>query len=602
MSEVKKVPQRSETDPEFTWDLSKVFATDQDFERSFEDVKKQAEKFEEFQGTLGDNPESLLAAVKALLAVYRSSEKVYVYASMKNDQDTTNSKYQGMFSRTQAMFAQLEGKLAWFDPELMSLGQEKVQDYMQQEPRLKEYGHLFADTLRFIKHTLSTPEEKLLASMGDIFSVPENIFSVLDDADLEFADVIDQNGRTTELTDSTYNQLIQSTDRTVRKQAFTKLYDVYHQFLRTFAKTLGSHVHIQNYDAKVRHYDSARQAALNENNIPESVYDNLVQTVHKHLDLLQQYVGLRQKVLKLTDLSMYDLYTPLTGKPELTYTFEEGKKIALKALSVLGKDYVERVKKAFDERYIDVLPNKGKRGGAYSGGGYDTPPYILLNWNDDLDSLYTLVHEMGHSMHSQLTKTNQPFQYGDYSIFVAEIASTTNENLLTAYLLEHETDPSVRAYVLNYYLDGFKGTVYRQTQFAEFEQWLHETDAKGEPLTADEMSAKYLDLNQQYYGKQVGSTPQIADEWARIPHFYYDFYVYQYSTGFAAATTLANNILDDKQEDTTAYLHYLQAGSSDYPINIMRQAGVDMTQVDYLETAFAMFEKRLKELEEILNK
>lgn len=600
MSEVKKVPQRSEVAPELTWDLGLIFTTDQDFEDAFKKVNIEAEKFKGYQGTLCDGPAALLAAVKALLDVYRLSEKVYVYASMKNDQDTTNSKYQGMFSRVQALMASIEGELAWFDPELMSLGKEKVQEYLQQEPELKEYSHLFEDTLRFAEHTLSAPEEKLLASMGDIFAVPENIFSVLDDADLKFADVIDQNGDRTELTDSTYSQLIQSTDREIRKQAFTKLYEVYHQFLRTFGKTLGSHVHIQNYDAKVRHYGSARQAALNANNIPETVYYNLVQIVHSHLDLLQRYVGLRKRVLKLTDLSMYDLYTPLTGKPELTYTFEEGKKIALKALSVLGSDYVGQVQNAFEKRYIDVIPNKGKRGGAYSGGGYDTPPYILLNWNDDLDSLYTLVHEMGHSMHSQLTKQHQPFQYGDYSIFVAEIASTTNENLLTAYLLEHEADPAVRAYVLNYYLDGFKGTVYRQTQFAEFEQWLHETDAKGESLTADEMSTKYLDLNRQYYGKEVGSTPQIADEWARIPHFYYDFYVYQYSTGFAAATTLANNILDDQPEDTAAYLHYLQSGSSDYPINIMKQAGVDMTKVDYLENAFTVFEKRLEELEQLL--
>lgn len=600
MSGVKKVLKRNEVPTELTWDLSVVFETDQEFEEAFKSVQDQAHNFKKYQGTLKQGPKKLLAAVQVLLEIYRQTEKVYVYASMKNDQDTTNSQYQGMFSRTQAMVAQLEGEMAWFDPELMDLGQKKVAVYLRQEPKLKEYSHMFTDILRFADHTLSSVEEKLLASMGDIFEAPEDIFSILDDADLEFEDVTDEKGNQVELTDSTYSQLIQSTARNVREQAFNKLYTVYHQFLRTFAKTLGSHVHIQNFSAKTRNYASARQAALNNNNIPESVYDNLVDTVHRHLDLLQRYVKLRQKVLQLPDLSMYDLYTPLTGKPELTYTFEEGKKIALKALSVLGSDYVAKVQEMFDNRYIDVVANKGKRGGAYSGGSYDTPPYILLNWNDDLDSLYTLVHEMGHSIHSQLTKQNQPYQYGDYSIFVAEIASTTNENLLTAYLLEHETDPVVRAYVLNYYLDGFKGTVYRQTQFAEFEQWLHEKDAAGQPLTADEMSAKYLKINQKYYGQEVGSTPQIADEWARIPHFYYNFYVYQYATGFAAATTLANNILDDRPEDTTAYLNYLRSGSSDYSVNIMQNAGVDMTQVEYLESAFAIFEQRLKELEKIL--
>lgn len=599
MAKIKKVLRRDEVAEEMTWDLSLIFASEREFDQAFQTVKELAAEFKQYQGTLSDGPQALLLATQALLKVYRQVERVYVYASMKNDQDTTNAKQQGLFSKTQTMVAQVEGQLSWFNPELMAVGEQQVHEYQQEEPRLTEYSQLFANILRFEDHTLSSSEEKLLASLGDVFSAPENIFSVLDDADLQFEDVVNAAGERTELTDSTYSLLIQSTDRAVRQQAFKKLYTVYHQFLRTFAKTLGSHVHIQNFTAQTRHYHSARQAALDANNIPESVYENLVANVHQHQDLLQRYIALRKKVLKLPDLNMADLYTPLTGQPELSYSFEEGKKIALKALAVLGPEYVAQVQEAFDKRYIDVLPNKGKRGGAYSGGSYDTAPYILLNWNDDLESLYTLVHEMGHSMHSQFTKKNQPYQYGDYSIFVAEIASTTNENLLTAYLLEHEKDPAVRAYVLNYYLDGFKGTVYRQTQFAEFEQWLHEKDAKGEPLTADEMSTKYLELNQQYYGKEVGSTPQIADEWARIPHFYYNFYVYQYATGFAAATTLAARILNDRPEDTQDYLNYLAAGSSDYPINIMRQAGVDMVQTQYLETAFAVFEERLKELEKI---
>ncbi|GKS82463.1 oligoendopeptidase F [Ligilactobacillus pabuli] len=600
MPENKKVLQRNEVPEEMTWNLGLIFKDEAEFEAAFTAVKDLADKFSQYQGTLASGPQALLTATEALLATYRAAEKVYVYASMKNDQDTTNSTQQGLFAKTQAMMAQLEGKLAWFNPELLALGEQQVASYQQAEPKLQAYAQLFADTLRFKEHTLSSTEEKLLASLGDIFAAPENIFSVLDDADLQFEDVVAKDGSRTELTDSTYSQLLQSSDRDVRQQAFEKLYQVYQQFLRTFAKTLGSHVHIQNFTAQTRHYDSARQAALNANNIPLSVYDNLVSAVHQHRDLLQRYVALRQKVLALPDLNMADLYTPLTGKPELSYTFEEGKKIALKALAVLGPEYVANVQEAFDNRYIDVLPNKGKRGGAYSGGSYDTAPYILLNWNDDLDSLYTLVHEMGHSMHSQLTKKHQPYQYGDYSIFVAEIASTTNENLLTAYLLEHEKDPAVQAYVLNYYLDGFKGTVYRQTQFAEFEQWLHEKDAAGQPLTADEMSAKYLEINQDYYGKKVGGTPQIAYEWARIPHFYYDFYVYQYATGFAAASTLAGKILNDDPADTQAYLDYLSAGSSAYPIEIMQKAGVDMTQTDYLETAFGIFERRLTKLEEVL--
>ncbi|GBG95652.1 oligoendopeptidase F [Ligilactobacillus salitolerans] len=600
MAEKKIVPLRADVKPELTWDLTLVFKTEQDFEHAFAKVKEKAADFQQYQGTLQTGAAALLQAVKSLLAIDRQAEKVYVYASMKNDQDTTDSYYHGLFSRVQALIAQISGQCAWFKPEVLALGSKKLATYYQAEPGLQEYRQFLADMMRFKEHTLEPAQEELLASMSDILETPANIFSVLDDADLQFEDVIDSNGSRVELTDSTYNQLIQSPDRSVRQQAFTKLYQVYHQFARTFAQTLGSHVHIQNFDAQTRNYANARQAALNQNNIPETVYDSLVTAVHQHADLLQRYVALRQRTLGLEDLAMYDLYTPLTGKPELSYSFENAKKIALQALAVLGKDYVEQVQEAFDNRYIDVIHNKGKRGGAYSGGAYDTPPYILLNWNDDLDSLYTLVHEMGHSMHSQFTKHNQPYQYGDYSIFVAEIASTTNENLLTAYLLEHETDPQVRAYVLNYYLDGFKGTVYRQTQFAEFEQWLHETDGLGQPLTAEQMSAKYLQLNQQYYGKTVGKTPQIADEWTRIPHFYYDFYVYQYATGFAAATTLANNILDDDPKHTADYLNYLKAGSSDYPIEIMRRAGVDMTTENYLESAFQVFEERLTELEKLL--
>jgi len=335
--------------------------------------------------------------------------------------------------------------------------------------------------------------------------------------------------------------------------------------------------------------------------VPAVVYDTLVKTVNDHLDSLHKYVNLRKEILGLPELNMYDLYTPITGEPSLSYTYPEAQQEALKALSVLGPDYVANVQKMFDGRAIDVVENKGKRTGAYSGGMYDTKPYILLNWQDSLESLFTLVHEMGHSMHSHYTRTNQPYQYGDYSIFVAEIASTTNENLLTDYLLKTQTDPQVRAYVLNHYLDGFKGTVYRQTQFAEFEDYIHQQAAAGETLTADFMSKFYGDLNQRYYGDGVISDPQIADEWTRIPHFYYDYYVYQYSTGFAAATTLAQRVLSGDDAKREAYLNYLKSGSSDLPLNVMKKAGVDMTQPDYLQTAFKTFDDRLAEFSQLVH-
>lgn len=358
---------------------------------------------------------------------------------------------------------------------------------------------------------------------------------------------------------------------------------------------------MHNYNARVHNFKSARDASLSGNGINTNVYDTLLKEVNKHLDLLHRYVSLRKKILKLDDLQMWDMYVPLTGKPALSYNFEEAKKEAKKALAPLGEDYLKHVDYIFNNRVIDPVESQNKVTGAYSGGAYDTDPYELLNWENNIDSLYTLVHETGHSMHSWYTRHNQPYVYGDYPIFVAEIASTTNENILTEYFLDHIKDPKTRAFILNYYLDSFKGTLYRQTQFAEFEQFIHEADAKGEPLTAEVLDNFYGELNQRYYGDSVTPGGDIAKEWSRIPHFYYNFYVYQYATGFAAATALANKVVHGDQKDKEAYIDYLKSGSSDYPVEIMKRAGVDMTKPDYLEDAFKTFEKRLNEFESLID-
>lgn len=602
MSEVTRLPKRSEVALELTWDLTKIFATNAEFEVAFAQVAKAAEDFEQYKGTLGNSAQAFLAALTAMLELDRQLEVVYVYASMKNDEDTANAKYQALMARVQKLLADVSAKLAWFRPELLALAPEKLASYYQDEPKLNAYKTLIDDWTRLRAHVLSEKEEALLAGASDILGASANVFEVLNNADLKFPVVTDETGSKVELSNGVYGKLLESTARPVRREAFEQLYAVYKQFRHTFATTLSAHVRKHNFSAKLRNYQSAKEASLAQNDIPVAVYDTLVKTVNENLGLLHEYVALRKDILGVDELHMYDMYTPLTGEPTLTFTYKQAKKMTLEALSVLGEEYLAYVEKAFDERWIDVVANAGKRSGAYSGGAYDTAPYILLNWQDTLDNLFTLVHEMGHTMHSYYTRTNQPYQYGDYSIFVAEIASTTNENLLTQYLLETQTDPKVRAYVLNHYLDGFKGTVYRQTQFAEFEAWIHEQDASQVPLTADLMSDFYGKLNQRYYGSAVENDPEIAYEWSRIPHFYYNFYVYQYATGFGAASTLAERVLDEEPAHTEAYLDYLKAGSSAAPLEVMKKAGVDMTDSKYLEKAFGIFKERLAELKELLAK
>ena len=600
MAEVKQLPKREEVPVELTWDLTKIYATDTDFEADFAKVKKEADSFKKYQGKLKENGDTLLEAIKEMFAIQRRLENVYVYASMKNDQDTANAENQAKNATVQKLVAEVSEKLSWFQPEILHLTIEELEEAKRQAPELDEYSQNLREWFEMKDHVLSDKEEALLAGASDIFSAPESTFEVLNDADLKFPVMKDESGDDVELSEGIYGTLLESTDRRVRKEAFQNLYKVYRQFRHTFAMTLSSHNRTENYVAKVRNYSTAQEAALANNHIPVSVYDTLIKVTNKHLPLLHRYVALRKKLLNLDEVHMYDLYTPITGEPTLKYTYDEAKEEALKALAVLGDDYLSHVKEAFDNRWIDVVANQGKRGGAYSGGSYDTAPYILLNWQDTLDNLFTLVHEMGHTIHSYYTRHNQPYQYGDYSIFVAEIASTTNENLLTQYLLDHFEDKKVRAYVLNHYLDGFKGTVFRQTQFAEFEKWSHEQDAAGKPLTADVISKYYGELNKRYYGPDIFNDDEISLEWERIPHFYYNYYVYQYATGFAAATTLSQNVLNDNPADTQAYLTYLKSGSSEYPIDIMKKAGVDMTNEEYLEKAFDVFEKRLNELEELI--
>ncbi|KZT91031.1 Oligoendopeptidase F [Lactiplantibacillus plantarum] len=602
MVATKQLPTRSAVPEELTWDLTPIYADQAAYEADVAQVKAAIPTVSALKEDFTSSADTVLAGIQAVLALYRRLEKVAVYASLKSDQDTGNSTNAALDDQASSLTAKVSAATAWFEPAILQLTPGELDTYLDENVDLRDYRHLL-DTVRLQKgHVLSENEEALLAGTGDIFGASAKTFGVLNNADFQFPTVKDDDGNPVKLSQGIYGVLLESVHPAVRREAFEALYKVYGQFRRTLASTLASQVKVHNFIATAHHYPDARTAALAANQIPTAVYDSLVTSVDKHLDLLHRYVALRKQLLGVDQLHMYDMYTPLAPKPTTNYSYQQAQSTALQALKILGPDYLKHVKTAFASRWIDVVENQGKRSGAYSSGMYDTAPYMLLNWQDNIDNLYTLVHEMGHSMHSYFTTHHQPYQYGDYSIFVAEIASTTNENLLTNYFLATEQDPKMRAYVLNYYLDGFKGTVFRQTQFAEFEQWLHEQDQEGQALTADRLSKYYLQLNQRYYGDAVVSDPQIADEWSRIPHFYYNYYVYQYATGFAAASTLADRISTKQPGAVDDYLGYLKAGSSAFPIDVMHRAGVDMTKSDYLDAAFKVFEERLDEFEQLVTR
>ena len=595
------VLQRNEINEKDTWDLSTIFETDQKWEEELALLTEDTKQAASLEGHLLDSAESLLNITERYLDLSRRLEKLYVYAHMKNDQDTRVAKYQEYYAKAMTLYSQLDQVFSFYEPEFMAITEEQYQNFLAEEPKLQSYKHFFDKLLQNKDHVLSQREEELLAGAGEIFGAASETFAILDNADIVFPLVKDEDGNEVQLSHGVYMRLVESKNREVRRGAYEALYSTYEQYQHTYAKTLQTNVKVQNYRAKVRNYKSAREAALAANFVPESVYDNLVSAVRKHLPLLHRYLNLRSKILGIPDLKMYDVYTPLSSV-EYSFTYEEALKKAEEALAVLGDDYLSRVKRAFSERWIDVYENQGKRSGAYSGGSYDTNAFMLLNWQDNLDNLFTLVHETGHSMHSSYTRETQPYVYGDYSIFLAEIASTTNENILTEKLLQEVQDDATRFAILNNFLDGFRGTVFRQTQFAEFEHAIHQADQNGEVLTSEFLNNLYADLNQEYYGLSKEDNPQIQYEWARIPHFYYNYYVYQYSTGFAAASALAEKIVHGSQDDRDRYIDYLKAGKSDYPLNIMRKAGVDMEKEDYLNDAFAVFERRLDEFEALVEK
>ena len=599
---VKKLPTRSEIPLEDTWKLEDIFLTDQQWESEFQEVKQLIPSMSSYQGKLGESADSLFQALKAQDQLLERIGKLYTYAHMRYDQDTTNSFYQGLDDRIKNLYTQAASTLAYIVPEILSIDEEKVKKFLNEKEELKLYEHSLDELNLQRPHVLSAEQEALLAEASEVMSASSNTFGMLNNADIQFPSIKDENGNEVDVTHGRYIRFLESADQRVRKDAFQAVYDTYGKFKNTFASTLSGQVKKDNFNARVRKYSSARHAALAADNIPESVYENLVNTVNKNLHLLHRYVKLRKKVLKLDKIHIYDLYTPLVKDVKMEIPYEEAKDLILKGLAPLGEDYLNVLKEGFTNRWVDIHENKGKRSGAYSSGSYGTNPYILMNWQDNVNNLFTLAHEFGHSVHSYYTRKEQPYAYGSYSIFVAEVASTCNEALLNDYLLKTIDDEQKRLYLLNHFLEGFRGTVFRQTMFAEYEHLIHKKAQDNEALTAELLTKEYYELNKKYFGEEdIEIDEEIGLEWSRIPHFYYNYYVYQYATGYSAATALSKQILTEGQPAVERYLDFLKSGSSDYPIEVLKKAGVDMTSSKPIEEACKVFEEKLNEMEALLS-
>ena len=598
---VNKLPARSEIVVEDTWRLEDIFASDDTWEKEFQEVKALIPHVKDFQGKLGESAGSLYEALQFQDGLLERLGKLYAYSHMRYDQDTTNSFYQGLDDRMKNLYAQAASGLAFIVPEILSIDEEKLKGFLNEKEELKLYEHSLEEINLQRPHVLPAEQEALLAEASEALGAAENTFGMLNNADLEFPSIKDEKGEEVEVTHGRFTTFLESANPRVRRDAFKAVYETYGKFRNTFSSTLSGNVKKDNFYARVRNYSSARAAALSDNNIPESVYDNLVSTINEHLPLLHRYVKLRKKVLGLDELHMYDLYTPLVKDVKMEISYEEAKDMILKGLAPLGEEYVGILKEGFENRWVDVHENKGKRSGAYSSGAYGTNPYVLMNWQNNINNLFTLAHEFGHSVHSYYTRKTQPYPYGNYSIFVAEVASTTNESLLNDYLLNTIEDEQKRIYLLNHYLEGFRGTVFRQTMFAEFEHLIHQKAQNNEALTAESLTNDYYELNKKYYGTEdIIVDEEIGLEWSRIPHFYYNYYVYQYATGFSAAAALSKGILTEGDPAVERYIGFLKAGSSDYPIEVLKKAGVDMTSKKPVEDALKVFEEKLTELEQLL--
>lgn len=590
---------RNAVEEKYKWKIDKMYSSKEEIEKDISKVKNLIQEVKEYKGKVSESKENLYKVLNVSENASRIIQNLYVYTHMKQHEDTRINDNQGRATKTEMLSTDLGVATSYIVPEILAIEENKLNEYLKDE-KLSFYTKYIKDILRDKPHTLSEREEEILAATSELSTVPENVYDMLAYADMEFPEIEDEEGNRVKLSHSNYSLFIKSKNGRVRKEAFEGEFSAYGKYKNTFASTLYGGIKSEIFYAKTRKYNSAIEASLFSDDISLDVYNNLISAIDESLPTLNKYVELKKKFLGLNEIHMYDLYVPLTEKFDMDIPYDKAQSIILDALKPLGEEYLKVIKSAFEEGWIDVYDNEGKKGGAYSWGSYDSHPYILMSYKNDLNSLFTLVHELGHSVHSHYSRTSQPFLYSDYKIFVAEVASTLNELLLINYLLENSKSKDETIYLLNYYLEQFRTTVYRQTMFAEFEKIVHEKVESGEPLTADEFTGIYYKLNERYYGKSAVVDKQIGIEWARIPHFYSNFYVYKYATGFSAASALSQQILSEGSNAVDRYLNFLKSGGSEYPLEQLKSAGVDMTKKESIEEALNVFAGLVNKLEKEL--
>ena len=591
---------REQIEEQYKWDLTQIFNNMEEFDNTYNQVKQEIKAFSKYETLMPNSAKDFYETLKNYYNINRKLEKLYVYTSFLFDTDTSNNNNQTLKLKVSNLYDELSKVSFFITPTILKKDYSEIESYYQEEPKLLDYEIILKREFRFKEHTLSDTEEKLLSNLTKAMGNDYQTYSLLKDSDLNFGNIINEEGKEVELTSSNYSVYIESKNREVRKNAFKTLYKTYKQFSNTFASIISSFIKEQTTIAHIRKYNSTREYRLYADELDTSIYDNLISSVSNNLNILYKYYDLKKEVLGLEELHLYDIYTPIVKEFDKKYSFSEAKETVLKALSVLGEDYVDILKTGYDNKWVDVYPNKCKRTGAYSGGCYDTEPYMLLNYQEKYDDMSTLAHESGHSMHSYYARKNNKYEYGDYTIFVAEVASTVNEILLSKYLLKNSTEKKEKLFILDNLMNLFKGTIYRQTMFAEFEKMIYEDTENDIPLTADYLSNKYYELNKKYFGSNVILDEEIKYEWTRIPHFYYNFYVYKYATGLSAACYIVNEILSGKENAVENYKKFLSCGTTKNPIDSLKLAGVDLTKKEVIESALQMFEETINEFKSLL--